>query len=208
MAAGTPTFYPVVFVTNDIGFFKVSDVNLGMTPFKEFMAFVDQMHIASDAMYLFVKVNHTALAREMTLANVKYDLMFVPVDKIVNIMTHLLPCTPEIKAFCNDPINTAIFHTLYNFYDVCLNNTQSAMASQPQPTTSQTADSPFVDKDADFPSIDQLVEQWADSDTSLDPVDTILMVLTNEDIAIINTNVEGFDFSDCMNIDNAPLVDV
>lgn len=210
MAAGASTFFPVVFVTNEYGFFKVREANLGVTPFKEVMLLVDQMHIASDTMYFFVKVNQTAFMHVMTLANVKYEVMTVSAETIVNIMTHVLPCTPEVKAFCKDPINTSMFHTLYNFYGVCIKNIQSVIASELQPTTLQTANSPSVDqpKDEISPSIDQLVEQWAESDTSVDPIDAFLMDFSNEDIAIAHANFEATDFYDSMNIDNVPFVDV
>lgn len=208
------TVFPVVFVTNEFGFFKVREANLGVTPFKEVMLLVDQMHIAADTMYFFVKVNHTAFVNVMTLANVKYELMVVSAETVVNIMTHVLPCTPEVKAFCKDTVNTSMFHTLYNFYGVCIKNIQSVIASELQPTTPLTAVTPpSVDlpKDEISPSIDQLVEQWAESDTSVDPIDAFLMELANEDIDIGHANLEDFDatdFFDSMNIDNEPLVDV
>jgi hypothetical protein len=197
-----------VFVTNDIGFFKLSEANLSVTPFKELMVFVDNMHIATDALYFFVKADHTAIANVMTLANVKYELMTVSAETVVNIIQHLQPCTQEVKAFCNDPINTTIFHLMYTFYNVCLKNIQSAIASQPQPTISQPADLPSVEP---IPSIDQLVDQWVETDASFDPIDAILMDLADEDVAIAHANFEALDdidFFDCMNIDNQPLTDV
>jgi hypothetical protein len=183
--ASVSTSFPIVIVSNDVGFFKVNATDLTVTPFKELMTVVDFIHVSHDTIYFLAKVNHTVLSYVFGLSNVKYEVMSVSADMLVSIMCNIVPCTDEIKAFCNDPVNTSMFHIMYNFF-------RGVIVQNSQPVSPATIDVPSMEvtKD-DALTIDELIAQWDVANDSSDSIDEILMDLSNEDIFGVNTNTDA-----------------
>ncbi len=185
--ASVSTSFPIVIVSNDVGFFKVNAMDLTVTPFKELMTVVDFIHISHDTIYFLAKVNHTVLSYVFALSNVKYEVMSVSADTLVSIMCNTVPCTDEIKAFCKDPVNTCMFHIMYNYF-------RGVIVQNSQPISPSTIEVPSMEvaKD-DAPTIDELIAQWEVANDSFDPIDDILMDLSNEDIHYANTILDDVD---------------
>jgi hypothetical protein len=181
-----------MFVSNDVGFFKVNATDLTVTPFKELMMAVEFIHVSHDTMYFITKVNHSVLSFVFALSNVKYEVSSVSADTLVTIMFNLVQFTDEIKAFCKDQVNISMFHITYNFMRGVV--MQANILQNPQPIASLNIEVPAMEvpKD-DALTIDELIAQWETASDSFDPIDEILMDLSSEDVAYANTIIDDVD---------------
>jgi hypothetical protein len=85
-----------------------------------------------------------------------------------------------------------MFHVMYNFFrDVVI---QGNMLQYPQPISPSNIEVPSVEvpKD-DALTIDELIAQWEEASDSFDPIDEIIMDLSNEDIDYANTIIDDVD---------------
>ena len=190
--ASVSTSFPIVIVSNDVGFLKVNATDLTVTPFKELLTAVDFIHVSHDTIYFLAKVNHTVLSYVFALSNVKYEVVSVSADTLVTIMCNLVPCTNEIRAFCNDPVNTCMFHIMYNYFRGVIVQANIVQNAQPISPSNIEVASMELPKD-DAPTIDELIVEWKEANDSFDPIDEILMDLSSEDILYANTVLDDVD---------------
>jgi hypothetical protein len=184
-----------VFVSNDVGFFKVDATDLTVTLFQELMTAVEFIHVSHDTMYFLTKINYTVLSYVFALANTKYEVLSVSVDTLVTIMRNLVQFSDEIKAFCKDQVNICMFHITYNFIRGVVMQQNACLHLQNQqtiPSLNIEVPSMEVPKD-DALTIDELIAQWDTTSDSFDPIDEILMDLSSEDIAYANTIIDDVD---------------
>jgi hypothetical protein len=145
------------------------------------MMLTDFMFVGEDTFYFIVKCNHILLVSLLSLADASFEVIRLNNEKIVELLSNLVPFPEVQKNFCTNHVNLCTFHMLYIFYKKSMREIALQIA-HPQP---QTTTEPIMD-------VDDLIRQWVDVDASSDPIDALLTEFEFE-LEFLNMDIDDKD---------------
>lgn len=173
--------FPVVFVSFDMKFYKVFSLDVNASPFKEIMAYTDNIYVADDTVYFTTTLSSVLLISLFCQSIIPYDVLTLTNDQAFTVMSNRVQFNSTFRAFCTTHTNIAVFHTIYKFYDNCLKTGQIQLLTQtiiqppqPQPSEASKDTQENVADNALDTDIHQLLEQWAQDAPDTDALDEFL----------------------------------
>lgn len=190
--------FPVVFVSFDMKFYKVFSIDVNVHPFKEIMAFTDNIYVADDTIYFTTTMNHILLVAVFCSARIPYIGLTLTSDQVLTVMSNRVQFTPTIRDYCVNDVSIALFHATFKLYDVCLKTEQlqSLVQAHQQAIRSSNSDVPKEREEQvaenSHDDIDQLIEEWEKAEPYSDAIDKYLDKLLFEDIPLTD-DVQDMD---------------
>lgn len=196
--------YPIVFVSYDMKFYKVFSLDAKVTPYKDIMACVDNIFVGDDTVYFTTTMNHLLLVALLSFYSIPYEIMMPSNDFIVRVMSNRVQFSPAFKDYCVDTTRISMFHTIYKFYDTCvqsgqlqrlsqtnidLSQLQAQIISMQQQVSQQVpSENPKDTKEENMGDIDidHLFEQWSEQEPYNDGLDEFLDRCSFDDMSMID----------------------
>jgi hypothetical protein len=89
--------YPIVFVSNDGVFFKVTVCDLSVSPFRELIKTARKMHVNETYTYILLRTSCSMITHVFSLGFVRYEVLNLPWNEVLSIIQNVVDIASPVE---------------------------------------------------------------------------------------------------------------